>query len=327
MPPNLVILHGEDELAISQRLSDLLAALGDSAAVEIGATKLDGRTASMAELETAVSTLPFLLPRRVVVLTHPLARLASTANKDKFRPLLDKVPPPVTLVLVEYKTLVDERDRKKPHWLETWAKQAGERVEIKNYPLPRSGEMPARIQAIAKGLQGQIAPQAAYQLATLVGESPRLADQELQKLLAYVNYSRPIQAEDVQHLIEDQAQGNIFALVDALGNSQAKQAANNLHRLLEQEDAISIFAMIVRQFRILLLAREVLDNRGQIREIPDLSRAPQFVIDKDIAQARRFSMERLEAIYHRLLEIDAAVKTGEVEIELALDAFIAEIAL
>ncbi len=329
MPQNLVILHGEDELAISQDLSAALAGLGDPSAAGIDTARLDGRYASMSDLENAVNTLPFLSPRRIVILFHPLARLANANNKDKFVALLGKIPPSVTLVLVEYKSLTDERARKKGqlHWLEAWAARAGERVELKHYPPPRAAEMTARIQRMAKDNQGQITPEAARQLAVLVGENPRVADQELQKLFAYVNYSRPIQIDDVQHLTEDQAQGDVFAMVDAMGNRSARQAANMLHRLLEQQDAISIFGMIVRQFRLLLLAREIIDARGQAKDVASLLHLHPFVADKISAQARRFPIDRLDHIYHQLSEIDVSIKTGEIDADLALDTFIADIAL
>ena len=328
MSANLVILHGEDELAISRRLSAILAGLGGSAQTDVDSLRLDGRTVSMSDLETAISTLPFFSSRRAVILLHPLTRLASSNNKEKFLALLGKIPPPILLILIEYKSLTDERARKKRqfHWLEAWATQAGERVELIHCPLPRPVEMPARIQAMVKDQQGKITPEAARQLAVLIGENPRLVDHELQKLLAYVNYSRPIQIEDVQQLTEDQAQGDVFTMVDAMGNRASKQAVNMLHRLLEQQDAISIFGMVVRQFRLLLLTREIIDGRGQIKDVVRLLRLHPFVAEKVYAQAHRFSLDTLEDIYHRVLEMDVSIKTGEIDADLALDTFIASIA-
>lgn len=321
----LIILHGEDELAISRRLAAVLSETGSSALGEIDTARLDGRTASMGELETAVNTLPFLSPRRLVILTHPLARLATANNKEKFLALLGRIPPSVRLVLVEYKSITDERARKRRqlHWLEAWAGQAGDRVELVHCPLPRAAEMPARIQAMAKEADSQITAEAARHLAVLVGENPRLADQELQKLIAYVNYARPVQIDDVRHLIEDQAQGDIFAMVDAIAAHNARQALGMFHRLLEEQDAGSIFGMVIRQYRLLLLTREIVDGNGQVKDVAGLLHLHPYVAEKITVQTRRFSQERLEAIYHRLLELDVDIKTGAIDPDLALDTFIA----
>jgi DNA polymerase-3 subunit delta len=84
--------------------------------------------------------------------------------------------------------------------------------------------------------------------------------------------------------------------------------------------------MIVRQFRYLIQAREILDGRGNK---DDMARAVQihpFVAEKAMQQAARFSMESLESIYHELLKIDEGVKTSQVTLDLALDTLVVELA-
>ncbi len=80
--------------------------------------------------------------------------------------------------------------------------------------------------------------------------------------------------------------------------------------------------MVVRQFRLLLLAREVLEKRGNVQA--EL-KVHSFVAQKLAAQARHFSLESLEAIYHQLLKIDEDAKTSQVALDLALDIFVMEL--
>jgi DNA polymerase III delta subunit len=42
-----------------------------------------------------------------------------------------------------------------------------------------------------------------------------------------------------------------------------------------------------------------------------------------VSQAHHFSLSILETIYHRLLNLDESIKTGQIEELLALDTFIA----
>jgi len=79
----------------------------------------------------------------------------------------------------------------------------------------------------------------------------------------------------------------------------------------------------VRQFRLLLQAREMLDNGKTLGEVTKTLKLHEFVGKKVIGQAQRFSMDILEAIYRRLLEMDESIKTGLVEPDLALEAFVA----
>ena len=63
---------------------------------------------------------------------------------------------------------------------------------------------------------GQITPQAAVSLANQIGDDTRLASQEITKLLTYVNFARPVDVDDVEHLTPLTAKIGDFELVNAL---------------------------------------------------------------------------------------------------------------
>jgi DNA polymerase-3 subunit delta len=326
-PPVVYLLHGEDEMAIAQLVSGILGKLGEALITDMNTTRLDGRVVSLEEVESAAGTLPFMAKRRVVVLTHPLARLTTPASRQKFLTLLERVPSSAALVLVETQSL-EEKDKKKGklHWLEKWAADAGDRVFLKACPLPKGQAMTRRIQEFAKNAGGQITSEAAELLFSLVGENLLMIDQEVHKLLAYANYARPIELEDVEHLTADQGQGDIFKLVDAIGSRDSRAALNMLHRLLEEQDPLSIFSMVIRQFRLLLLAREIIEHGGQAGDVARLVKIHPYVADKVTGQARRFTLAGLTEIFHRLVDLDEGMKSGEIEGPLALDTFIAGMA-
>lgn len=323
--PVVYLLHGEDEFAIAQFVSDIEAKLGDAATAAMNTTRMDGRSFDPAEFGAVVNAMPFLAKRRLVVLTNPLAAVNSQPARQSFLDQLERIPSTTALVLVENRYLTDERDRRKGklNWLERWAQENSERVYLRAFVLPKGAAMAHWIQDRAKSFGGQFTPQAAALLASLVGDNPRLADQEIQKLLAYVDYHRVIEPDDVEALTADYEQGDIFEMVDALGNQDGRRAMGMLHRLLESQDPFSIFGMIVRQFRLLLLTREVLDNGGQAGEVARLLKLHPYVADKMSKQARHFTVPVLEQVYHRLLDIDEAMKTSQMTGDLALDTMVA----
>jgi DNA polymerase-3 subunit delta len=83
--------------------------------------------------------------------------------------------------------------------------------------------------------------------------------------------------------------------------------------------------MVIRQFRLLLQAREMLDEHATTLDVQNTLGLRDFVAQKVCNQARRFSMPALESIYHKLLEIDEGVKTSQVPLDLALDTLIVEL--
>lgn len=321
-PPVVYLFHGEDEFAIAQSVAELEARLGDAPVAEMNTTRLDGRVAGLEEVRMVAYAMPFLTPRRLVILSNPLARLNSPALHEKFSALLDDLPASTGLVLTEYKTL------KKDHWLLKWAEDAGKRAFIKAFSLRDSAAIARWIQERAKNAGGSFDPQAARLLAELVGEDTRLAYQEIEKLVAYTNGQRPVEAEDVDLLTAAEGKLENFALPNALREMDGRRALNVLHRMLEDEDPIMLLGSVAKQVRILLLAREVLDEGGGVNEVvTELTRHPSLKISAYPArlaagQAQQMAMADLEAIYRRLLEIDEAIKTSQIDGDVALDLFV-----
>ena len=338
--PVVYLLHGDDEYTIAQEVAKLEANLGDDALREANTTSLDGRSFNLDDLVSVVSPMPFIAKRRVVILTHPLARLESkeakakflnkqklTKDREKIIENFEKVPLTTALVLVEHKLLTTDWERKKGnlHWLERWAGSDRERVYVKAFTL---GNMEGWIQNRAAQEGGQFTYEAARRLAELVGADTRLADQEIRKLLDYADYKRPVEKEDIDLLTPDSSQADVFAMVDALGMRDGQKASLILQRLLEQQEHGFIFAMVVRQFRLLLLVREILDGGGGGDEIAaklGFLGLKKWMSRKLIPQAKRFSLPVLEEIYHRLLNLDEDVKSGLIPVDLALQIFVSEL--
>ncbi len=324
--PVVYLLHGDDEFAISQQLVDFEQKMGDPGLAELNTSRLDGRTFQLDQLLSIISAMPFLAKRRLVILSNPTEKIKDRPYQEKFLQSLNKTPETTALILVEFHQLINEKDKKKPHWLVQWAKEHDGFAHTMLKMPPSGPEMVRWIQTQAKTAGGTVSPQAAQHLVQLVGEEPRLINQEIQKLLAYVNYRRPVEVDDVQAVTADTAEGDIFILVDALGNRDQKRSMAMLQRLLEEQDPISIFAMVTRQFRLLLQVRELLDAGRSTHEMVQVLRpTPQFVIEKLIVQARRFQLSALESIYHHLLDMDEATKTGKMEGELMLQTLVTEL--
>jgi DNA polymerase-3 subunit delta len=322
--PSVYLFDGEDEFTIAQTVKELIERLGDPALAEMNTTRLDGNTFDPDQLLSAAGAMPFLARRRLVILTHPTARLNSPTARKKFLEQLSRIPPTTALILIEPKTLTADRDRRKNqvHWLEKWVIENPGRAQWIHAPQPKGDQLTQRIQKMVASYGGQMKPEAARALAFLVDGDLRLADQEIQKLLAYVNRQRPVSEEDVMAITADSNQGDIFELVDALAMRDARNSMRMLHRLLEYNDYFAIFGMITRQFRLLIQVREALDRGVSEGSIASYLKIHSFLSAKLVQQARRLTMSELENAYHRLLEVDKAVKTSQADGELALEIFV-----
>jgi len=331
------VLHGDDEIAIRHAVDGLLAPLNASGMLDLNLTRLDGRQASEDELRGATGAIPFLSEFRMVVLSHPLARLADKKARERFLALLDGLPPTTRLVMTlddqlklkkkdsqfvwEWETLQDK------HWLSEWVRRDPKARKMEGYSLPKPEEMPGWIVKKARDFGGEFSPDAAQMLAGHTGSDTRWAELEIDKLLTYVDRSRAVSVEDVETLTAPGTQATVFQLVDALAEGSARKAQRILHQLLAEEDAMALFGMIIRQYRLLILARELLDDGiSQPDEAARRCGEPPFVMKKAFPQARRYSLGQLKSIYHRLLEMDLASKGrgDKLPLEASLDLLVTE---
>ncbi|MBN1303651.1 MAG: DNA polymerase III subunit delta [Anaerolineales bacterium] len=322
-------LFGNDELAITKRIGEFTRDFPDQTSADMNTARLDARSMSEDELNNAVNAMPFLAPKRLVVLGNPSARYNHPASRKKFCKFLEAVPDTARLVIHEQVELKNYRDKSRQekedekHWLVKWGKQTG--IGLERYSLPSAREMPGWIVTEARKQGGQIEPEAAGQLAEMVGVDTRQAAQEIAKLLMYVNFEHPVGVKEVETVCIVTAQQSVFDFVDALAAGKGGQAQRLLHQLLADEDGFSLWGMVIRQFRLLLLAREVIESGGSPRDAAGALGVHPFVAEKSYQQARNFSLPALENIYRRLLEIDVGVKTGQVTMDLALDVLVVEL--
>ena len=320
---HILFFYGNDEFAMRKQAESFGTMFSDPTTAGMNTACLDARTVSENELGNAIGAIPFLAPQRLVVLENVSKKYTGLDRHKKFIALLETVPLSTRLVLVDTDE-IKERDIPN-HWLVKWTAKAGDRARSQGFMLPRQREMPAWIIGEAKRQGGQIEPAAAARLAEMTGAEPRQAAQEITKLLAYVNFAHAIGIEDVEAVSIVTAGVDIFELVDAIGSQNGKLAQKLLHRMLEEKDAFEIFGMVVRQYRLLLIAREVIDEGGALPSVTEALGLHPYVAEKAFKQARAFSMQTLEAIYRRLLAMDESAKTGGMPLDLALDMLIVEL--
>jgi DNA polymerase-3 subunit delta len=324
--PTFYVFHGTDEFSRHAQLQAMRGQMGDPAMAELNTVMLNGEAVSAAEVLAAASAVPFLASKRLVIVDGMLTWLtrkgAGKSAREQLGELVERLPhlPDFArIVFVEPETLSES------HPVLKLAKTDPGGYH-KLFDPPRNPT--AWIINQARQEYGtEITPQAAAALAEVIGEDLRAADSELAKLAAYVNGERPIQESDVVLLTPYVAEADVFAMVDALGHRDGATAARLLHRLLDSDEPLRLFGMMVRQFRLLILAREYLDGGGAPGQIGVAIGVHDYVGKKLAQQVGAFTLDQLESIDHLLLETDLSIKTGKMDSVLALDLLIAGVCI
>ena len=320
--PTFYVLHGSDEFSCRAQLQAMRAQMGDPSMAGLNTLVLDGKVVSAADVLSAASAVPFLSDRRLVIvegmltwLTRKGAGKSAKAELDALVQGLPDLPGTARVVFVETETLPER------HPILQLARTSPNGFH-KEFNPPRD-PVPWITNQALREYGTAIDRQAAVALAAVVGEDLRAADSELAKLAAYVGGQRPITEADVALLTSYVAEADVFDMVDALGKRDGAAASRLLHRLLDDSEPLQLFGMIVRQFRLLILAREHFNAGGTPGQLSQAIGVHPFVGEKLIGQVKAFSLDQLERIYRFLLETDLSIKTGKVDAVLALDLLIA----
>jgi DNA polymerase-3 subunit delta len=311
----LRLFYGPDEFACSAAVADLRAAIPPDL-LDLNCTTIEPRGFKLDMLIAACEAYPFLAEARLVIARGLLKGLRAGKARDELRAYLEKLPPTCDLVFVE----TEEFDKRSSIF--TFVKKEAERgrAELREF-LPRQGEELLRwLDTRARALGVQLERPAAQRLVEFVGAEGRALVNELGKLAAYVGTGQTISTREVDLLVQDESEQNMFVFIDDMALRRRGAALRGLRQLLADGQAPTyLLFMLARQVRILLAVQELAQQRMRPEAIAaELGQKP-FVVRKALEQARNFSADELLRLHDLLLELDHGTKTGRVEAEVALE--------
>ncbi len=319
------IFHGEDDFSAKEKLAQLRKSLGnDPAMVDLNTTDIDGKSATIGEIANAANAMPFLSPKRLVVVTNFLNRYGGRNKSDaetmeKLVSTLKTLPETTELVFWDTVTL------KKNHPALKFGMMHKNCVHY--FGAPQKQNLPRWIDQRVKQKGARIEFQAVQALANVVGDDLRALDNEIEKLALYVGDTRPISLADVELLCPYTADSETFAMANAIGRRDVRAALDQLHKRLEEgQNPLAILAGITTQFRGLLEVKDMAATGLTPMQIArEKGWRSDFAAKKRLQEARNFSTERLVQIFAILRDADLAIKTGEIEPILALDVLVSRL--
>jgi len=339
--PIVILLFGDDELAMDERLADFVGRLAEPATVGLNLSRFSVSGLDMGAFETQLMAAPFLARRRMVILDLGTLSGRRLDFPERFFPLLESLPATSVLVALERVDYAGAARRGRAasaaDWAEAhadaspffrWVRDHPGRAAAREHRTPHGPAFERWAVERARRHGAEIEGAAAARLREITAEDTRNADQELRKLAAYTDGERPITLPDVERLTPAHAEGDVFAMVDSVGGRDGTRAMRLLENLLAEEEPRYVFTMIVRQFRLLLLAREALDQglapHRFLGEPPH--RLPAFVSEKIARQATRFTYDELAQVYRGLAALDIASKSSMADLTVGMESLVAALA-
>ena len=289
----IYVLHSEHPILIERIVSAVRDIAVPPAARGFNYDVVEGKP-SAHRIVALAQTLPMMAQRRMVYV-----RELSGMPSDEAEPLLAYLAKPnPSTVIVAVTSKLDKRIK----LYSTLAKKKFLHV----LEAPRRLEPWVRAEAKEQGVL--LEPPAITRLIDAIGDDLSRLALSIEQLSLYAG-KKPISSDDVDELIADTRERNVFELTDAIGAADRPRALAAVASLADQrESAVGVVVMLARHVRQMALCHSL--QAAGISRAQWASRlgVPPFIVDKIAAQARAYTPASLAIATQRLAMADRALK-------------------
>ena len=303
------LIYGEEKYLVRNIKDKLIKAIvndGDN----MNFSKFSGKDCNEKQIIDLAETLPFLAQYRVILMED--TGWFKSANEDMAN-YIAEIPEDTVLVFIENE--VDKRNR--------LYKQVKSNGYVCECGRMNKSDLSKWILVRLKKENKNIARDNMDYLLDKLGDDMDNITSELDKLLSYTLNKDVITREDIDKVCISEISGKIFEMVDAIGNKKQKKALDLYYDLIAVREApMKILYMLARQFNIMLQVKEMLNNREAAAVIAKNMGMQNFVVNKAIGQCRNFTLPVIKDAVNYCLELEEAVKLGNMNDKMAVELII-----
>ncbi len=276
---------------------------------DLALERLDGETTDFVHIQEALTSVPFLTNKKMVVLSAPSK---SKVFAERVEQLLQGLPDTTELILHEPK--FDKRS--------SLYKLLKKQTDFREYAVIDGSALAQWLVQTAKGQGASLSLTDARYLIDRVGQNQQTLASELEKLsLLGIGIDR----KRIDRLTEPAPQSTIFQLIDAALAGKAKQAIAlyNEQRALKVEPQ-QIIAMFAWQLHIMALVKTAGSRSPD--EVARQAKISPYVAGKSRTLVQHIPISHLSQMISDLLDIDTRSKREAIDLDEALRYFIISIA-
>ena len=304
------LIYGNHRLLVEEELKKVQAKIAGRADADFNLDVFEAGTDRFEDALQAADTLPFGSDRRYVIVKE--AQNLTAAEVKSLSRYIDNPAESSLLVLAAV-------DVKPTSTLVKTVEKGGRVREV----TKRRDQIPGWIRGRFKEKGLQVSGKALAYLQEALGEDLIAIEGAVEKISLYHEGEEAVELDEVVLLVAPSAERSIFEMVDRVALGDADQALKLMHRLLQQgERPTYILNALARRFRTLLLYRALREDGRQEADISDYMKLPKnqawMVGKKFKPQTVKLDEEKLAKALSLLVRTETAIKTGELEEELAV---------
>ena len=267
-----------------------------------------GKITDINNIVAAIQTLPFFSDYRCIIIEN--SGLFSSTNE--LSTYMDTIPETTVIIFAE--TEIDKRNK--------LYKAVTKIGQVEEFKSQNENELAKTIVNKLAVCKISISYELAKYFVARIGSSMDELFSEADKLIAYVFEKKVVSKDDIDYICPRQLSDRIFDLMDYLGKKNLESALSLYLDLVSlQEPPIKILSLINTHFYRLHYIKQWISD-GKRGDIAPLLKINPYYMPKYIEQTQNFSMEKLKEAVKYSLFTDNAIKTGEMNEEIAVELLI-----
>ena len=301
-PKNLYLLSGEEDYLRDRYLETLKTVCIPEGENGFSYKRFDGPTVDAADLGKAIDIMPFLSERTFVELRN--VDINKTNDTDQLIGVLSSIPEYCTVCFVQdasYET--DGRMR-----FVRFLKDKGKALEFNSQDQTKLFNwIKRRFEALGK----EIDSVSIQRLVFISGDLMNALIPEIEKVAAYAK-SRRILPADIEAVASHLPEADVFEMVNLISEKKYDTALHLLAELLRNKEnaPASILGTLSFQLRRLYGIKLALAEGKKQKEIKELLNIRyDFIAEKQVAAAGKFSTTQLEKDLRNCVQSEYAMKT------------------
>ena len=322
MPAYLFI--GAEEYLMNETIEKLKSKYIEPSLESLNYNIIEGKDSNIDTLINACETLPFMSPKKIVILKDisGLLEKESKDSEDQLYKYLDDLGNYLILIVIG-------NDLKKTSKLYKYFNKSNNAVEFSNL---KGKDLNTWIEKILKKNNKYMNFSNLNfftQQTTYSSRNSELTLYDLEnELLKLINYTLgdEITKEDINKVLIKSIDTNIFDLLGAINRGDSHSALVIFNDMYMQNEPIQkILVMITRQIR-LMLGYKLYRNKGYGEgETQDKLGIKSYEYSKISSQSRAFTIIQLQETLDKILTLDKQLKTISVDEKILMEMLIIEI--
>ncbi len=305
----MVLLYGEERYFRLQYFSRVMKYFNASKR-DMNTDCYEGKGINIGAVIDQAETLPFFAENRVMVFSDTGL---FKAGGDQLADYLKS--PCESTVFIFCESEVDERSR-----LYKVLKENGTVAQIDEQTRDTLKQV---MGSFLKENGKMITLATAERILDKTGNNMGMLRTELEKLVTYCIDKDVIEAEDVENVCCRNIEDDIFSLIDAVADKNAKKAMDTYYDMIAlKTPPMKILSLIEREYNRLLQVKLLREDMEQPATIAGKMGIYPKYIGQYMTKASKYTSKELRDIFEKTVGVDESIKMGRISDTLAVETLI-----